>query len=200
MGKYKIVTIERQFASGGKEIGYTLSRKLGISFYNEEILNKAADSLHLPTDYVRNSEETAPGSFIFGLVMAASANTIESSLPLSDRLFFEESKIIKNLAMGESCVIVGRCARQILSGRTDCLNVFIFSDWEARIKRAVEEYNIHEEDAAYTLKKNDKRRSNFYNAQAVKKWDDMYAYDLCLNSAKLGVDGCAGIISAAFNG
>lgn len=197
MKKYRIVTIERQFASGGRQVGSMVAEQLGISVYNEEILRMAASKLNIPAEYVQPAEEAASSSLMYALSMLGSPESFTIDMQMAERLFYEESQIIGNLAQSESCVIVGRCAGHVLSERTDCLRVFIYADEDARIKRAVEEYGIPQKEARSALNKNDKRRTGFYNAHSERKWASMDTYDLCLNSETLGLEGCAKIIAAA---
>jgi len=193
MGKYRIITIERQYASGGKQIAKQLAEKLGFEFYNQEILNMAAKKLNIETDYIEHLEETATSSIMNA--MARAANFTEDQ-ELSDKLFRAESEIINRLALTGNSVIVGRCATQILANRKNCLSVFIHANEDARIRRAVEEYGISEDEVHAVLKKTDKRRSEFYNTHAHKKWYSMDTYDVCLNSEVIGIDNCVEAIAS----
>jgi len=193
MGKYRIITIERQYASGGKQIASQLAKKLGYEFYNEEILNMAAKQLNIETDYIEHLEETATSSIMNA--MARAANFTEDQ-ELSVRLFLAECDIINRIALTGNSVIVGRCATQILANRKNCLSVFIHADEEARIRRAVDEYGIPEDEVHAVLKKTDRRRSEFYNTHAHQKWYSMDTYDLCLNSEIIGIDNCVEAIAA----
>ncbi|HEY5557971.1 cytidylate kinase-like family protein [Acetobacterium sp.] len=193
MGKYRIITIERQYASGGKQIAKQLAKKLGFEFYNEEILNMAAKKLNIETDYIEHLEETATSNIMNA--MARVANFTEDQ-ELSDKLFCAESEIINLLALTGNSVIVGRCATQILANRKNCLSVFIHANEDARIRRAVEEYGISEDEVHAVLKKTDKRRSEFYNTHAHKKWYSMDTYDVCLNSEVIGIDNCVEAIAS----
>lgn len=193
MGKYRIITIERQYASGGKQIASQLADKLGYAFYNEEILALAAKKLNIQTDYIQHLEETAT----IGVVDAMSrAIRYTDKQQLSEKLFCAESDIINQLALTENAVIVGRCATQILANRKNCLSVFIHANNEVRIKRAIEEYGITESEALAVLRKTDKRRSEFYNSHAEKKWASLDTYNLCLDSGVLGIDNCVEAIAS----
>lgn len=193
MGKYSIITIERQFGSGGKRIGILLAEKLGFKFYSEEILQMAARKLNIPPDYVQHLEETATNIFLYAKAMT---ENITEDQPLADKLFYAESKIINELALTGNCVIVGRCAGHVLANQKSCLSVFIHASEDVRIKRAVEEYGILENEVHDVLRKNDRRRSGFYNARAEKKWTSIDTYDMCLNSGVLGIDACVESIAA----
>lgn len=199
MRKYNIVTIERQFASGGREIGRLLAKKLDFKFHNENIIEMTAAKLGITVQEAADAEEVNSSSLLYYLALASAENPMFDGLQLSQRMYVEESAIIKDLALREPCVIVGRSAGQILSERKDCLNVFVYADEKSRIARAVNEYGVREKDALSVLYKNDKRRRSFYNAHNIKKWDCMETYDLCLNSG-IGIEFCAQMIAGAISG
>ncbi len=193
---YKIITMEREFGSGGNEIGRRVAKKLGIELYDRNILVEAAKRLDIPPIYIGDLEETAPGSIIFNLSKTAiGGSRKDSSLPMSEKLFLEEKKIIKENVEKHDCVIVGRCASFILYDRADCLKVFIYADKDYRINRAIQTENIAPAEAEDFLRKSDKRRSNFYNTHTGWKWGDMSKFDLCLNTSSLGLDACVDILA-----
>lgn len=199
MSVKKIITIERQYASGGLEIGQTVSELLNIPIYNREILERAADKINVAEEYLESSEESASGSLLMSLSMAMnSMGNVYENIPLPDRLFFAESEIIRKLAENESCIIVGRCADYVLRERTDCLKVFIYADNDFRTQRAVENYGIAKKEAETVIRRNDKRRSSFYSFNAGRKWGVKENYHLCLNSSQLGIKTCAEIIAGVF--
>ena len=190
---YKIITMEREFGSGGNEIGRRVAKKLGIELYDRNILVEAAKRLDIPPIYIGDLEETAPGSIIFNLSKTAiGGSRKDSSLPMSEKLFLEEKKIIEENVEKHDCVIVGRCASFILYDRADCLKVFIYADKDYRINRAIQTENIAPAEAEDFLRKSDKRRSNFYNTHTGWKWGDMSKFDLCLNT---GLDACVDILA-----
>ena len=194
--KYKIITMEREFGSGGNEIGRRVAKKLGIELYDRNILVEAAKRLDIPPIYIGDLEETAPGSIIFNLSKTAiGGSRKDSSLPMSEKLFLEEKKIIEENVEKHDCVIVGRCASFILYDRADCLKVFIYADKDYRINRAIQTENIAPAEAEDFLRKSDKRRSNFYNTHTGWKWGDMSKFDLCLNTSSLGLDACVDILA-----
>lgn len=193
---YKIVTIERQYATGGNEIGRKLAQQLGYQFHDHSILVAAAKRLGIPSTYVEDLEETAPGSIIFNLSQTALGGSQKdyNHLPLAEKLFLEEKSIIEELVEMGSCVIVGRCASFILRNRTDCLNVFIHADKSFRIKRAIEQEKINSKDVEAILKKNDKRRNNFYQTHTNWTWGDKEHFQLILDSGKIGIENCVSLI------
>ena len=191
---YKIITMEREFGSGGNEIGRRVAKKLGIELYDRNILVEAAKRLDIPPIYIGDLEETAPGSIIFNLSKTAIGGKKESgNLPMTEKLFLEEKKIIEENVEKHDCVIVGRCASFILYDRQDCLKVFVHADKDYRIRRAIQTENIASAEADDFLRKSDKRRSNFYNTHTGWKWGDPTKFDLCLNSGSLGLDACVEI-------
>ena len=194
MEKIKIITIGREYASGGRSVGKLISEKLGIPFYNKEILHMAAEKLNMSADDVKNADETAANSLLYSISLMNNLSSA-SSLPLNDRIYIEEREVIKSLAEQGPCVIVGRCADSILKEiRDDVLNVFIYADSEARAKRAINEYNESPDSVYASLRKHDKKRSTYYNLNTGQKWGATDNYDLCLNSSKLGIEMCADLI------
>lgn len=200
MGKIKIITIGREYASGGRAVGRLVSEKLGIPFYNKEILHMAAEKLNMSADDIKNADETAANSLLYSMSLMSNLSTA-TSLPINDRIFIEEREVIKMLAQQGPCVIVGRCADSILREiRDDVLNVFIYADTESRAKRAVEEYGETPENVYHQLRKHDKKRSTYYNLNTGQKWGAKDNYDLCINSSKIGIEMCAeAIIHMASN-
>lgn len=199
---YKFITMEREFASGGNEIGRRVAKKLGIELYDRNILVEAAKRLEIPPTYIEDLEETAPGSIIFNLSKTAIGGSTKDNpnLSLAEKLFLEEKKIIEEIVERHDCVIVGRCASFILKDREDCLKVFVHADKDYRIARAIETEKIAEKEAKDFLKKSDKRRSSFYNTHTGWKWGDMSRFDLCLNSQSLGLDTCVDILTQTMKG
>ena len=194
MEKIKIITIGREYASGGRSVGKLISEKLGIPFYNKEILHMAAEKLNMSADDVKNADETAANSLLYSISLMNNLSSA-SSLPLNDRIYIEEREVIKSLAEQGPCVIVGRCADSILKEiRDDVLNVFIYADSEARAKRAINEYNESPDSVYASLRKHDKKRSTYYNLNTGQKWGAKDNYDLCLNSSKIGIEMCADLI------
>lgn len=196
-GMYKIITMEREFASGGNEIGRRVAKKLGIELYDRNILIEAAKRLELPAIYVEQLEETAPGSIIFNLSKTAigGIHKDSSNLPMAERLFLEEKKIIEEIVDKQDCVIVGRCASYILKDRPDCLKVFVHADKQYRLQRAIETEKLAKDEAEEFLRKSDKRRSGFYNVHTGWKWGDMERFDICLDSGSLGIDCCVDVLA-----
>lgn len=198
--KKKIITIERQYGSGGSVIGKLTAEKLGINCYNRQILEMTAERCQISPEYLESAEENVPTSFLYSLLLSANpARSVEDSLPLSDKVFLMESRIINEIAeKEESFILVGRCGNYILEDK-GCFSVYIYSSPEKRVKRAIEEYGIAPNKAESIMKKADKRRETFYNVNTGKLWSDKDGYSLCLNSAELGDELCAELIIQAYN-
>lgn len=198
--KKPIITIERQYGSGGSIIGKIAAEKLGINYYNRKILEMTADKCGLSPELLETAEETVPTSFLYSLLLSANpARSTEENLPLSDKVFLMESRIISELAeTEESFVLVGRCGSYILEDR-GCFSVYIYSSQSNRVKRAIDEYGISKNKAESIMKKADKRRETFFNVNTGRSWQDKDMYSLCLNSGELGDELCAEIIVKAYN-
>lgn len=197
--KKRIITIERQYGSGGSVIGKLVAEKLNIQCYNRQILEMTAQKCGLSMESIENAEENVPTSFLYSLLLASNTTkAYEDNLPLSDKIFIMESDIIRNLAkQEESFVLVGRCGNYILENE-GCFRVFIYGNKEERIKRAVEQYGVDFKKAESFLRKIDKRRETFYNTNSSRLWQDKEQYELCLNSSELGDELCAEIIVETF--
>ena len=190
----KIITISRQYGSGGRYVGQKLSQKLGIPCYDEKLIDMVAKESGFAQDFVAEKGERMTGSLLFNIASSLSfANNVFSTnngVTLQDEIYFTQNRIIKELADKGPCVIVGRCADYILREREDCLNVFIFADNESKIERAEKYFNITREEAPAVLKKKDKARANHYKYYTDQEWGMASNYDLCLNSGLIGIEGC----------
>lgn len=190
-----VYTIGREFGSGGLVIGKALAERLGINFYDKELLQRAAKDSGFCQEIFENHDEKPTNSFLYSLVMDTySAGSYSSApfldMPLNHKVFLAQFESIKKIAEQESCVIVGRCADYALADNPDCINVFIHAEIEDRIKWISKRLNITENKAKDTIQKKDKQRASYYNYYTSKKWGDSRSYDLSLNSEKLGIDGC----------
>lgn len=196
MAGYGAITIERQYASGGSEIGRLIGEKLGIPYHDHEILETAAENIGIEKELAGFAEETTTNSLLFNLSLLRNKS---GELPISERIFNEETAIISDLVKKGPCVIVGRCAGYILKNRVKTLNVYIYAEYETRFDRAINKYGISPDEAKEVIKKYDKKRGDFYNANTKLKWSDKECYHLCLNSGKLGTERCADIICAMYD-
>ena len=192
--KKKIVTISRQYGSGGRYSGENLAKAMGVPCYDEKLIDMVAKESGFAQSFVAEKGERMTGSLLFNIASSLSfANNVFSTnngVTLQDEIYFTQNRIIKELADKGPCVIVGRCADYILREREDCLNVFIFADNESKIERAEKYFNITREEAPAVLKKKDKARANHYKYYTDQEWGMASNYDLCLNSGLIGIEGC----------
>ena len=192
--KKKIVTISRQYGSGGRYIGENLAKAMGVPCYDEKLIDMVAKESGFAQSFVAEKGERMTGSLLFNIASSLSfANNVFSTnngVTLQDEIYFTQNRIIKELADKGPCVIVGSCADYILRDREDCLNVFIFADNESKIERAEKYFNITREEAPAVLKKKDKARANHYKYYTDQEWGMASNYDLCLNSGLIGIEGC----------
>jgi len=193
-----IVTIGREFGSGGREIGSKLAEAMGVAFYDKDLISRAAKESGFCEEIIQNHDERPTNSFLYNLVMDTYSFGYNSSalvdMPISHKVFLAQYDAIKKIADEGSCVIVGRCADYALSEYDNCLNIFIHADLESRIKRIVERYNLPEAKAKDMIVKKDKQRQSYYNYYSSKKWGQSDTYDLSINSAVLGIDGTVKLI------
>jgi len=182
-----VITISREYGSGGRYIGKLIADKLGIKLYDKEFIEKVAAETGLSEEYIESNEQKRDA-------LAGLNNGYYFGLDNSDDLFLKESELIKNIANNESCVIVGRCANFILSENKNALKVFVYSDTDSKIKRATEFYGLSKLNAEKEIKRIDKLRANHYKYYTEKEWKDVTNYDVCINSDVLGVEKAAEMI------
>ena len=199
MEKHIVITIGRQFGSGGREIGYKIAEKLGIKCYDKELLSAAAKESGLCEKIFETHDEKPTRSFLYSLVMDTYSMGYAPSgyvdMPIGHKLFLAQFDTIKSIAEKESCVIVGRCADYALEDNPDLLSVFIHADLDIRIKRIMERKGIDKIDVAKDLiNKTDKQRAAYYNSYASKKWGDAKTYNIAIDSSILGIEGTADLI------
>ena len=182
----KIITISRQYGSGGREVGKKLADHYGVPFYDNEIISSAAKESGFSEVAFQKAEEKATNSFLYSIAMGMSAygNMDMGFAPISvdDQLFLAETKVIRRFAKQGPCVIVGRCADYVLKDMPNTMNLFKHASMETRLKRAIEIYGLEKPRAEENILKFDKRRSNYYSFHTGKKWGDLTNYHLCLRS------------------
>ena len=183
-----VITVSREYGSGGRYVGRLIADILGIKFYDKELITVLSERTGLSEEYIESNEEAR--ALLDGL-----NNGYYSGLNNADELFIKESELIKEIAEKESCVIIGRCADFILKDKENVLKVFIYSDMDGKIKRAKEYYGLDKEKAEKEIKRINKLRANHYKYYTDKIWNDHSNYDLCFNSDCLGVEKTAKIIS-----
>ena len=187
----RIITISREFGSGGRFIGEKVAKKLGIAYYDKNIINDIAEKSGLSPEYVQKNAELSPKKGLFAYAFAGRDITGKS---VEDMVYEAQRKVILELAEKESCVIIGRNADYILKDRDDVLNVFIHGDTPEKIQRITRLYNVEEQKVVKMMVDIDKRRMANYNFYTNQKWGKASNYTLCLNSSKLGYDRCEKII------
>ena len=187
----RIITISREFGSGGRFIGEEVAKKLGIAYYDKNIINEIAEKSGLSPEYIQENAELSPKKGLFAYAFAGRDVTGKS---VEDLVYEAQRKVILELAEKESCVIIGRNADYILKDRDDVLNVFIHGDMLEKIKRITGLYNVKEKEAVKMMADTDKRRRTNYNFYTDQNWGKASNYTLCLNSSQLGYDRCEMII------
>lgn len=193
MDNHKIITISRQYGSGGRIVGKLLAERLGIPFYDNEIISLSAEKTGLSKECFVNAEETSTGNLLLSLTTLTPS--VESfGLPLNEKIFLVQSQVIKEVAEKGSCVIVGRSADYILSDTQNCINVFLQADLKDRINRAVAQYDLPEKNAEAAVIKTDKRRANYYNYFTGLKWGAAENYDLILNTSRMELEKIVDVI------
>ena len=199
----RIIAITRQDGSGGHDIGKALAEKLGISFYDKELISIAAKESGVSPEVFKHADERATNSLLYSLSVGLYnyGNNFSSvgDLPVNDRLYILQHKIIKQLAEKENFVVVGRCADYVLKDNPKLVKVYIYADLDKRIKRAVDRQDIDPARAKQAVLKADKNRANYYSFYSGKKWGLADNYDLCLNSTNITVDQAVDIIISYIN-
>ncbi len=201
----KIITIGRELGSGGRTIGKMVANQLGIPYYDRDLIDAAAKESGLAPQFIESTEQRVTNSLLYNLAMGTSygygilKNANAQTLPLTEQIYIAQKHAILSYADKGSCVIVGRCADQILAERDDILRVFIYADLSKRAERAVKEYGMTEDTVMKELRRSDKERSQHYSSFTEKIWGDRHNYDLLLNSSALGFQVCAKLICAMAN-
>lgn len=193
-----IITIGRQFGSGGREIGEKVAEHFGIQCFDKELLTRAAKESGFCEEMIQNHDERPTNSFLYNLVMDTYSFGYNSSsfvdMPISHKVFLAQFDTVKKIADEGPCIIVGRCADYALADYKNSLHLFILGDMDTKIKRISGKYNLSEEKAKDMIIKKDKQRQSYYNYYSSKKWGQAESYDLCINSSVLGIDGTVKLI------
>lgn len=194
-----IVTIARQYGSGGREVGQKLAELTGYKFYDKDLITLAAQKSGLSQDALHHVDEKAANSLLYTLALGSSvySHGMEHvNLPINDRLFVVQSEIIKELAAnGEGAIVVGRCADYVLSGRKNLVKVYITSEFDVRVKTVMKRHELSESQAKDLIIKTDKRRANYYSYYTGDKWGKADKYDLVIATDRVGVEGAARMIA-----
>ena len=190
----RIITISRQFGSGGRTIGKEVAERLGIPCYDKELINQIAEESGFAKEYIEeHGESTDNGGWLAG-AFAIEFNAHSNQ----DQIWFAQCRIIRDLAEKGPCVIVGRCADYILKDEADLLRVFVHADFETRAKRIVEQYGETSEAPEKRLKEKDKRRIAYYQVYTDQKYGDAKNFDICLDSSTLGIEKCVDVITSLY--
>ena len=188
----KVITISRQYGSGGREVGQKLAEHYGIQFYDNELITRAAKESGFAEETFAKAEDKATNSLLYSLAMGINVYGNQdfgfSGLSLDDRIFLAQSDVIRKVADDGPCVIVGRCADYVLKERANIFNVFVQASLDFRLKRVVENYGESEKKAGEIILKNDKRRANYYNYHVGEKWTNLTNYDMVVRSDISGID------------
>ena len=190
-----IITISRQFGSGGRFIAKKLAEKLGIPYYDNELITLAAKESGYSEAIFEKAEQISTHSFLYSLSIFGSAEGLYG-LPLADKVYIAQSEVIKKVASAGPCVIVGRCSDYVLKDFDNVLNFFIYSDEEHKVKRATTYYGLESDKVADELRKKDKKRANYYNYYTSQRWGDAENYHLSLNSDAVGIDAAVEILAS----
>lgn len=202
MSKKVVVTIARQYGSGGREIGERVAALLGIPLYDKELIKEAASKGNISEEVLRGADESAANSLLYTLAMGS--NVLGATMhfgykmPINDKLFILQSEVIKAYAKEGSCVIIGRCADYVLRDEKTVFRIFIYGDLDHRQERIASRHpELKSSQIIDVINKTDKRRASYYNFYTGNKWGKYDNYDMAINSSTLGLEGTAQIIAAS---
>ncbi len=192
-----VITIGRQYGSGGREVGRRLATRLEIPYYDKELLSEASKDSGICEELFENNDEKPTRSFLYSLVTGiqthGNPSTMYMDMPLNHRIFLAQFDTIRRLAGNGPCVVVGRCADYVLRDQAHVVNVFLKADMEHRKERAIER-GADLGRAEEIVKRHDKERASYYNYYATTTWGDVNNYDLCLDTGRIGYDGAVEMI------
>ncbi|MCI8454836.1 MAG: cytidylate kinase-like family protein [Lachnospiraceae bacterium] len=193
-----IITIGRQYGSGGADIGKALGKKLGLHVYDKEILKMTSDESGIRESYFHLADERAGNKLLYRIVQSLipenGTPSLGSDLVSADNLFRFQSAVIRRLAQEESCIFIGRCADYVLSGTEHMVRIFVYADMEARVKRITEKGYYANDEVHKNIRRIDRERRDYHRYYTGKDWEALGNYDLMLNSSAIGVDGCVACI------
>ena len=201
MAKKIVITIARQYGSGGREIGERVAAQLGIPIFDKQLITDAAAKGNLNEDVLKKTDESAANSLLYTLAMGS--NVVGTSIhfgykmPINDKLFILQSEVIKNYAKEGSCIIIGRCSDYVLRDEENVFRLFIYGDLEHRKERVqLRHPELKSSQIIDVINKTDKRRASYYNFYTGNKWGKYDNYDMAINSSTLGIEGTADMIAA----
>ena len=199
MTEHRIITIGREFGSGGHEIGNLLATRLDIPLYDNNLIRMVAEKLDIREETARAVDETTLNSFLAGFIFepieeSSRLNGTEYVPPLTQQVYELQCDIIRKLAERGPCIIVGRCADFVLRDHKNCINVFICAAWEDRVERIAKKYDISQRKAADKIKKMDRERRNYYESHTGQEWGSIDSHHMLLNVSRLGMDRTVDIL------
>ena len=188
-----VITIGRQFGSGGRQVGELLAKRLNIPYYDKQLLSEASKDSGICEEMFEDHDEKPTRSLLFSLVtgmqVRGDAGTMYMDMPLNHKIFLAQFDAIRRIASEGPCVIVGRCADYVLKDKKNAISVFIKADMASRMERAVQLYGVNPDKAEEAVRRADKQRASYYNYYATATWGDVNNYDLCVDTGKLGIEG-----------
>lgn len=197
----RVITIGRQFGSGGKDVGKLIAESLGIPFYDKELVELAAKKSNISYEAVKEIDERATNSLLYSIVTGSFGvkglnAPLFYEMPMNDKFFIAQSEVIKELAQQGDCVIVGRCADYVLSSEedVDVVSVFLYSPMDFRTLRVAESMNLTTNRAKDYIQKTDKQRRTYYDYYTSHEWGKMQNYDICINTQKTGIEKAAEMV------
>ena len=197
MNNNLIITIGREYGTGGREIGQKLALRLGIPFYDRELITRAAKKTGFDEKLFEQLDKRATNSFLYSLTMFGSVGL--NGMSLTDQLYLAQSNIIREMAEDSSCVIVGRCAEYVLKDYDNVLSVFIHAPHEYCMEQAAKKQSMGSKELERYFQKIDKHRADYHKYYTGLDWTDARNYDLCLDSSKLGFERCVQEIMSYIN-
>lgn len=194
--KCRYITIEREYGSGGTQIARLLAEVSGVFCYGKEILEEVSRTHNIPIEEIERYEETVTNSFLYSIFMMSKAQSGDTDMLTKEgHIHVAEQEAVRKLSENGAAVFLGHCASEALKSREGVIKVFIrCSDAEKKKKRIISDYGIPEARVESTKKYFDKKRANYYYANTIEKWDDFTKYDIVLDSAALGIDGCVEVL------
>jgi cytidylate kinase len=193
----QIITVNRQYGSGGREVGELVAKQLGYAYYDKELIKEIADTGDIDVDFVNAGGEGLMGKLSAALAHMGGENRDEGSLPLPDRMFLAQGRTVRKVADEGPCVIIGHLSDYFLADRADVLDVFIYSDFDARVARVARRNGLDTEKAKSRIKKVDRNRASFYECYTDLKWGKATNYDLSLSTTTFSIEEAARIIAHA---
>ncbi|NCC00098.1 MAG: cytidylate kinase-like family protein [Clostridia bacterium] len=195
--KHFVITISREFGSGGRLIGKALAERMGIDFYDKEMIHMLMEESGFTRETIEEWQEKKTSSFLYNLYMSTQER------PLSDQIYLAKTKIVSELAEKSSCVIVGNCGDYILRDRDDVLSFFVYAPLEERMERVLKVYGENKDNNPNYVKKRDKQRSDYYNHFTMNRFGDYHNFDACINTTgglELATDVLESMIKGIFGG